>query len=151
MIFVQWISLQNIYMAAHCCSNLVHAVTNRTLPWIFISVLFVTGVYHKMDDFNFEVINYPFPQSNIHSMLGYTTCYSQLIRLLTLYNNINDFLLQAKLSYSKTVKCGYIRSLLFKYFKGFCLAYKLKEKIGEKDYKLLFSRMIKCSPLFPVI
>ena len=33
---------------------------------------FVTGIYHKVDDFNFKVINYPFPQSNIHSMLGYT-------------------------------------------------------------------------------
>ena len=34
---------------------------------------FVTGIYLKVDDFNFEVINHPFPQSNIHSMLGYTT------------------------------------------------------------------------------
>ena len=33
---------------------------------------FVTGIYHKVDDFNFEVIKYTFPQSNIHSMLGYT-------------------------------------------------------------------------------
>ena len=35
---------------------------------LFIRVVdgkFVTGIYHKMDDFNFEVINNPFPQSNI--------------------------------------------------------------------------------------
>ena len=30
---------------------------------------FITGIYHKVDDFNFEVIIYPFPQSNVHSML----------------------------------------------------------------------------------
>ena len=45
---------------------------------------FVTGIYHKVDYFNFEVINYPFPQSNINSMLGYTTFHSQLIRFLRL-------------------------------------------------------------------
>ena len=106
----------------------------------------VTGISHKVDDFNFEVINYPFPQSNIHSMLGYATFYSQLIRFFRLCNNINDFLFRAKLSYSKLVKRGYIHSLLFKYFKRFCLAYKIEEKFGEKDYKLLCSRMIKYSP-----
>ena len=54
---------------------------------------FITGFYHKVDDFNFEVISYPFPQSNVHSMLGYSTYYSQLIRFFRLCNNINDFLL----------------------------------------------------------
>ena len=97
---------------------------------------FVTGIYHKVDDFNFEVINYPVPQSNIHSMLGYTTFYSQLIGFFRLCNNINDFLFRAKLSYSKLGKRGYIHNLLFKYFKRFCLAYKIEEKFGEKDHKL---------------
>ena len=76
---------------------------------------FVTGIYHKVDDFHFEVINYPFPQSSIHSMLCYTTFYSQLIRFFRLCNNINDFLFRVKLSYSKLVKRGYMHSLLFKY------------------------------------
>ena len=49
---------------------------------------FVTGIYHKMDDFNFEVNNHPFPQSNIHSMLGYIIFYSQLIRFFRLCNNM---------------------------------------------------------------
>ena len=107
---------------------------------------FVTGIYHKVDDFNFEVINYPVPQSNIHSMLGYTTFYSQLIRFFRPCNKINDFLFRAKLNYSKLVKRGYIHSLLFKYFKRFCFAYEIEEKFGEKDHKLLFTRMIKYSP-----
>ena len=38
---------------------------------------FVTDIYHKVDDFNFEVINYPFPQSNIKSMFVYTTFLSE--------------------------------------------------------------------------
>ena len=65
---------------------------------------FVTGIYHKVDDFNFEVISFPFPQSNINTMLGYTTFYSQLIRFSRLCNNINDFLFRAKLCYIKLVK-----------------------------------------------
>ena len=56
----------------------------------------VTGIYHKVDDFSFEIINYPFPQSNINSMLGYTTFNSQLIRFFRFCNNINDFLFRAK-------------------------------------------------------
>ena len=36
---------------------------------------FVTGISQKIDDFNFWVINYPFSQHSIHSMLGYTTFY----------------------------------------------------------------------------
>ena len=93
---------------------------------------YVTGIYHKVDDFNFAVINYPFPQSNIHSMLGYTTFYSQLILFFRLCNNINDFLFGAKLSDFELIKRGYIHSLLFKYFKRFCLVYKIEENLAAK-------------------
>ena len=58
---------------------------------------FVTGIYHKVDDFNFEVISYPFPDCNIHSSLGYSTFYSQLIRFHRLYNNKSDLKFRAKL------------------------------------------------------
>ena len=34
---------------------------------------FVTGFYHEVDYFNFEVLSYPFPQSNVHWMLRYST------------------------------------------------------------------------------
>ena len=106
----------------------------------------VTGIYHKADDFNFEVINYTFPQSNIHSMLGYTTFYSQLIRFFRLCNNMNDFLFRAKLSYSNLVKRAHMHSRLFKYVKRLCLTYKVDEKYGDKMNNLLFTSMIKYSP-----
>ena len=57
----------------------------------------ITGIYHKVDDLNFEVISYPFPQSNVHSMLGYSTYYSQLIRLFRLCNNNQRFLVSGKI------------------------------------------------------
>ena len=91
-------------------------------------------------------LSYPFPQSNVHSMLGYSTYYSQLIRFFRLCNNINDFLFRAQFSYSKLVKRGYKHNLLFKYFKKFCSAYDIEGKYGEKNSDLLFSRMLKHNP-----
>ena len=40
-------------------------------------------------------------------MLEYSTDYSQRIRFFRLCNNINDFLFQAKLSFSKWAKRAY--------------------------------------------
>ena len=107
---------------------------------------FITGIYHKVDDFNFEVISYIFPQSNVHSMLGYSTYYSQLIRFFRLCNNINDFMFRAQFSYSKLVKRGYKHSLALKYFKRFCSVYNIEGKCGEKNSDLLFSHMLKHNP-----
>ena len=97
--------------------------------------VFVTGIYHKVDDFNFKVIN--FPQSNMHSMLGYTTFYSQLIRFFRLGNNIYDFLFGQNLAIPSWSNVD---------FKRFCLACKIEEKFCEKYYNLLFSGMIEYSP-----
>ena len=79
-------------------------------------------------------------------LLGYSTYYSQLIRFFRLCNNINDFLLRAKFSYSKLVKRGYKHNLILKYFKKFCSAYNIERKYGEKNSDLLFSRMLKHNP-----
>ena len=135
-------------MTTHCCSKVVHAVTTGHLLGSLYPCCWrqICDWYLSQSGwFQFWSNQYPFPQSNIHSMLGYTF-YSQLIRFFRLCNNINDFLFRAKLSYSKLVKRGYMHSILFKYFRRFCLAYKIEEKIGEKDYNSLFSRMIKYSP-----
>ena len=51
---------------------------------------FVTGIYHKVDDFNFDFISYPFPDGNIYSSLGYSTFYSQLFRFHRLCNTKSD-------------------------------------------------------------
>ena len=88
-------------------------------------------------------MNYPFPQSNIHTVLGYTSFIQNFIRFFRLWININDFLFRVKLSYSKLIKRGYMHSHFLKYFKRFCLTYKIDEKHIEKNYNLLFSRMIK--------
>ena len=42
----------------------------------FVDGKFVTGIYHKGDVLNFEVINYPSPQSNINAIFSDITFYS---------------------------------------------------------------------------
>ena len=81
---------------------------------------FVTCIFHKVDGFNFEVINYPFPQSYIHPMVGYT-----IIRFFRLCNNSNDFLLREYLaipSWSNVFRCI---AFCFNILKIICLTYEI--------------------------
>ena len=105
----------------------------------------ITGIYHIVGDFNFEVIKYLFSQRNINFMLGYTTFYSQIIHFLDSALIVSNFLFRAKLGYWRLLKRGYMHSLLFKYFTRFCSTYKMMKKYDEKNHDLLFLRMIKYS------
>ena len=79
-----------------------HAYKRDNFLDICIGVIdgkFVTGIYHKVDDFYCKVISYPFPDSNARSMLGYKTISLQLVRFYRLCNNKTDFFLfRAKLA-----------------------------------------------------
>ena len=99
------------------------------LLYLYIFVVdgkLVTGIYHKVDDFNFEVISYPFPDSNVHSMLGYKTFYSQLTKGIT-----NRFCY-------KLIKRGHEKNLLQKSFLTFCWRYQICAKYDDDMYKYLF-------------
>ena len=103
---------------------------------------FVTGIYHKVDDFNLEVISYPFPDINIHSSLGYSTFYSQLIRFHRLCNNKSDFLFRAKLICQKLINRGYIFNLLRKSFMRFINKYPVEIKYGVQRHDNLFLQIL---------
>ena len=95
-----------------------------------------------MDDFNFEVISYPFPDSNIHSSLGYTTFYSQLIRFHRLCNNKSDLLFRAKLIFQKLINRGYKFNLLRSFFMRFINKYPVEIKYGVQRHDNLFHHML---------
>ena len=94
---------------------------------------FVIGIYHKVDDFNFEVINFPFPDSNIHSKVGYNAFYSQLVRFYRLCNNIYDFSTRVKLLFNKLEGRGYSANILKRFFLKFCSRYPCCEKYCMQD------------------
>ena len=81
---------------------------------------FITKIYHKIDLFNFEVISYPFPDSNIPCQVGYNTFLSQLIRFSRVCTLAVDFAFRTKLIYDKLVDRGYEKIGLRKYFIRFC-------------------------------
>jgi ubiquitin C-terminal hydrolase len=88
-----------------------------------IDNVFITGIYHKVDDFNFEVINFPFPDSNIDTSLGYKTFYSQLVRFARLCSCREDFYHRTQLTFNKLLHRGYDCASLRKYFFRFCSKY----------------------------
>ena len=106
---------------------------------------FILGIYHKVDDFNFEVINFPFPESNIHSRIGYNAFYSQLVRFFRLCNNINDFSVRVKMLYSKLHKRGYSKHILNRFFLKFCTRYTVDVKFGFSDGSSLWQHILKHS------
>ena len=89
---------------------------------------FIVGIYHKVDGFDFEVIIFPFPESNIHSKVGYNCFYSQLIRFFRLCNNVTDFSIRVRMLYFKLSGRGYSGSILKRYFLKFCGRYPVDLK-----------------------
>ena len=81
---------------------------------------FITKIYHKVDLFNFEVISYPFPDSNIPQCIGYNTFLSQLIRFSRVCGLVEDFAYRTKLIHDKLEHRGYEKAILRKYFLKFC-------------------------------
>ena len=106
---------------------------------------FIIGIYHKVDDFNFEVINFPFPSSNIHSQVGYNAFYSQLVRYYRLCNNKMDFIARVKMLKVKLSGRGYNIRTLGKSFLKFCNVYPAPSKYGVHDGYVLWDLTIGCA------
>ena len=99
---------------------------------------FIIGIYHKVDDFDFEVINFPFLSSNIHSQVGYNSFYSQLIRYYRLCNNKMDFIARVKILKNKLSSRGYNLNTLGRCFLKFCGSYPAPSKYGEPNGRSLW-------------
>ena len=52
---------------------------------------FITKIYNKVDDFDFEVVSFPFPTSNMSDHITYNSFYSQLVRFSFVCSKFNDF------------------------------------------------------------
>ena len=114
-----------------------------------IDNIFVTGIYHKVDDFNFEVINFPFPESNIESSLGYKTFYSQLVRFARLCSCVADFYYRTQLTFSKLLNRGYDCGILKKYFIRFCNKYNWV--LTKYNHSNIFSLWDACLQFDPIV
>ena len=97
---------------------------------------FCIKVYHKIDEFNFEVVNYPFPDSNISDTIGYNTFLSQILRFGRICSKFQDFASRTKFIYNKLESRGFKGVLLIKYFYKFCCKYpEMVRKFGFNNFR----------------
>ena len=66
-----------------------------------------TKIYDKRDDFDFEIVNYPFLDSDVPRSTSYGVYISQLIRFARAFSYITDFNTHNKLLTQKLLKQGY--------------------------------------------
>ena len=74
---------------------------------------------YKRDDFNFNIVNFPFLSSNIPQSPAYGVFVSQLIRYARASSLYEDFITRSQLLTSKLLKQGFTRNRLIATFKKF--------------------------------
>ena len=77
---------------------------------------FCFKVFHKVDLFDFEVISFPFLESNIPQHICYNTFFSQLVRFSTICSNTSGFAERVHIIYQKLLKRNYDKKKLEKNF-----------------------------------
>ena len=92
--------------------------------------------YDKRDDFNFEIVNFPFPDGDVPRSPSYGVYISQLIRLARVCSNVDDDFNNRNLFLTaKLLKQGYIYHRIRKAFSKFYHRYSeliVKYNIGLK-------------------
>ena len=66
-----------------------------------------TKIYDKRDDFDFEIVNFPFLDGDVLRSTSYGVYISQLIRFARVSSYITDFNTRSKLLTQKLLKQGY--------------------------------------------
>ena len=67
----------------------------------------MTKIFDKRDDFDFDVVNFPFLDGDVPRSTSYGVYISQLIRFVRVYSNIYDFNTRNKVSTAKLLRKGY--------------------------------------------
>ena len=66
-----------------------------------------TKIYDKWDDFDFDIVNFPFLDGDVHRRTSYGLYISQLIRFARASSNLNDFNYRNKALTAKLLRQGY--------------------------------------------
>ena len=76
-------------------------------------------IYNKRDDFNFEIVNFPFLDGDVPRSPSYGVYISLLIRFARVCSNVNDFNNRNLFSTAKLLKQGYRYNKIRKAFSKF--------------------------------
>ena len=100
--------LKKIYL-----SNVEHAVT--TIKYGFVS----SKIYDKRDDFDFDIVNFPFLDGDVPRRPSYGVYISQLIRFARVCSHVDDCNTRNKCLTAKLLRQGYRYQKLSKAFSKF--------------------------------
>ena len=111
-----------------------------------------TKIYDKRDDFDFEIVNFPFLDGDIPRSTFYGVYISQLIRFARASSYVADFNTRNKLLTQKLLKQGYQYHKLRKSFSNFIddtMIWFLNSKLDlnlscTKDFRNLISMVTWC-------
>ena len=131
-----------------------------------------TKIYDKRDDFDFDIVNFPFLDGNVPRSASYGVYISQLIRFARVSSDVDDFNTRNKVLTAKLLRQGYRYHKLRKAFSKFCrrhfdivskynvglkilllqglsepefygdLVYKFRKIIGKNDFPYHFKKII---------
>ena len=76
-------------------------------------------IYDKRDDFDFDIVNFPFLDGDVHRRASYVVYISQLIRFARVCNHVTDFNAQNKCLTAKLLEQVYRYHKLRKAFSKF--------------------------------
>ena len=88
-----------------------------------------TKIYDKRDDFDFDIVNFPFLDGDVPRRTSYGVYISQLIRFARASSNLNDFDYRNKALTAKLLRQGY---RYFKLRKAFSKFYRRHSALLEK-------------------
>ena len=95
-----------------------------------------TKIYDMRDDFDFEIVNFPFFNGDVPRSTSYGVYFSQLIRFARASSYVSDFNTRNKLLTQKFLKQGYQYHKLRKTFSKLCRLYNnliSKFQVGLKS------------------
>ena len=131
-----------------------------------------TKIYDKRDDFDFEIVNFPFLDCDVPRSSSYGVYISQLIRFARASSHVADFNTRNKLLTQKLLKQGYqyhkLHKTISKFYRGYYdliskfqigpksllrqgllepefygdLGYQLKKIVGSNNFSAQFSKII---------
>ena len=131
-----------------------------------------TNIYDKRDDFDFDIVNFPFLDGDVPRSASYGVYISQLIRFARVSSHVDDFNTRNKVMTAKLLRQGYRYHKLRKAFSKFYrrhfdivskynvglktlllqglsepefygdLVYKFRKIIGKNDFPYHFKKII---------
>ena len=78
-----------------------------------------TNIFNKRDDFDFDIVNFPFLDGDVPRSTSYGVYISQLIRFARMSNHVDDFNTRNKVLTATLLRQGYRYHKLRKAFSNF--------------------------------